>query len=156
VVAGTEQHVWHWLHRTHPEIVDPAPKGSDVPTKARLRRATLEAWMAARPSRDDLIADLERAGLACSPIETLQDALRGPFGRERGVVARVDDRRGGERDVVDTPYRFSRTPSGVRGPAPTRGEHNRAILAELLGLGEARIAALEAAGVLQTGTPDEL
>ena len=43
----------------------------------------------------------------------------------------------------------------MRGPAPTRGEHNREVLEELLGLDSERIARLERAGVLLSGSKDE-
>jgi CoA:oxalate CoA-transferase len=154
-VAGAPQHIWHCLRRTYDDLADPAPGEKDVPTKARLRREVMEQWMAERESRQALIEALERAGIACSPVETLQDALRGPFGRERGVVAEVDDRRGGTRDVVNMPYRFSRNTSEVGGSAPRRGEHNGEVLRELLGLGEEEIRDLTDRGILEAAAADE-
>jgi succinate--hydroxymethylglutarate CoA-transferase len=66
----------------------------------------------------------------------------------RGTITRVDDRAGGERPVVQSPYRFSASESGVRGPAPHRGEHNAQVLSEWLGLSGDRIGALDEAGIL--------
>jgi crotonobetainyl-CoA:carnitine CoA-transferase CaiB-like acyl-CoA transferase len=51
------------------------------------------------------------------------------------------------------PYRFSDADSGVRGPAPRRGEHNHEVLAEWLGATDADLDALIAAGVLQQSEP---
>ena len=48
------------------------------------------------------------------------------------------------------PYRFSAATSDVRGPAPRRGEHNAAILADWLGAGADEIDALLDAGPLRT------
>jgi CoA:oxalate CoA-transferase len=146
-VAGARPHVWRVL-REHHRLTDPAPAGADVPTKARLRSEALEAWMAAQPSREALVAALEAAGLACSPVERLRDALTGDLAQERELLAFVDDRRGGTRPVVRSPWRFSRSRAAVRGPAPRRGEHNASVLGERLGLDDARVAALETAGVL--------
>ena len=145
-VAGAAAHVWRLLHERH-AIADPTPAGADLETKARLRWEAIEAWMAARPDPDAVIAGAEAAGLACARVATLREALTGPLAEERGLLTWLDDRRGGERAVVRAPYRFSASGTAVRGPAPKRGEHNDEILSGL-GYDEARIAALRAEGIL--------
>jgi CoA:oxalate CoA-transferase len=147
VVAGPPQFVWAALSRAF-GLEDPAPPGADVPTKARLRHAALEAWMAAQPGRDALLRRLEAARVACAPVVSLREALTGPFARERELLMTVDDRRGGTRPVVRLPYRFTTSPVGPARPAPRRGEHNAEILREVLGYDADRIEALQAAGVL--------
>ena len=154
VVAGPLQHVWAVARKAF-GLADPAPPGSDVPTKARLRHAALEEWMRTRDGRDAVIAALEAAGLACAPVNTLREALTGPFARERGLLVSVDDRRGGTRQVVRSPWRFSHSDSHVRGPAPRQGEHNDKVLAARLGLSAERLASLREAGVLQTGSVED-
>jgi crotonobetainyl-CoA:carnitine CoA-transferase CaiB-like acyl-CoA transferase len=146
-VAGARPHVWRLLRERH-ALADPAPEGADVPSKARLRNEAIERWMAAQPSRTALVAAVEAAGLACSPVTPLREALTGELARERALLAEVDDRRGGRRRVVRSPWRFSRSKVEVRGPAPRRGEHTADVLRELLGYDAARIEALRAAGVL--------
>lgn len=155
VVAGPPQFVWLQLTQTFREISDPAPAGSDLSTKARLRHAGIEAWMAGQRDCDALIRRLEEAGLSCAPVQTLREALTGPFARERELLTDVDDRRGGTRPIVRLPYRFSHSAMGTLTPAPRRGEHNREILAEVLGLKEERIRELESSGVLLAESPDE-
>ena len=61
----------------------------------------------------------------------------------------IDDRAGGTRPITQSPYRFSAARSGVRGPAPHRGEHNAQVLAQWLDKSAEQVSALEAAGVLQ-------
>lgn len=151
-VAGARPHVWRRLRERH-ALADPAPPGSDVPTKARLRTEALERWMAAQPSGEALVAAVEAAGLACALVTPLREALTGPLARERGLLAVVDDRRGGTRPLVRSPWRFAGTPAEVRGPAPRRGEHNDEVLREL-GYDDARIDALRAAGVLASESPE--
>jgi crotonobetainyl-CoA:carnitine CoA-transferase CaiB-like acyl-CoA transferase len=56
---------------------------------------------------------------------------------------------------VQPAARFSRSENCVRGPAPRRGEHNREVLREVLGWDDARIDALQRAGVLLESGPDE-
>ena len=128
---------------------DPAPKGVDLETKARLRHDALEAWMQAQPDRDTLLAKLADAGIACAPVTSMHAALTGPIARERDLLVAVDDRRGGTRSVVRPPARFSVSSNRVRGPAPRLGEHITSVLADLLGYDADRVAALEASGVLR-------
>jgi len=148
VVAGPPQWVWAEVSRAF-GLEDPAPPDADVPTKARLRHAAIERWMASRPGREALLAELARARIPAAPVVSLREALEGPLARERGLLQAVDDRRGGTRPVVRLPYRFSQAPVGARRPAPLRGEHNAEVLREVLGYDAARIAALAEAGVLQ-------
>jgi CoA:oxalate CoA-transferase len=147
VVAGPPQHVWAELSRSV-GLRDPAPPDADVAVKARLRHAAIERWMAAQESREALVATLDRARIPCAPVVTLREALEGPFARERELLVRVDDRRGGTRPLPRLPYRFSASEARARRPAPRRGEHNAEVLREVVGLDAARIAELEAAGVL--------
>jgi CoA:oxalate CoA-transferase len=147
-VAGPPQHVWAVIARAF-ALADPAPADADVPTKARLRHAAIERWMAAQPGREALLAQLAAAKIPAAPVVSLREALEGPFAQERGLLERVDDRRGGTRPVVRLPYRFSDATVAARRPAPRRGEHNAEVLREVLGYDDARIAALEGAGVLQ-------
>jgi len=153
-VAGREPHVWMRLRQRWPELGDPAPADADVATKARRRRAAIEAWMAAAASCEALVERIEAAGLACAAVISLREAATGPLARERGILVEVDDRRGGVRPVVRSPYRFADSTCAVRGPAPRRGEHNAEVLGELLGLGAEQLRALAASGVLDAAPPD--
>jgi crotonobetainyl-CoA:carnitine CoA-transferase CaiB-like acyl-CoA transferase len=80
------------------------------------------------------------------PAATLREQ---PTLVHRGSFAQVDDRAGGVRPVAQPPYRFSSAASGIRGPAPHRGEHNGEVLGEWLGLTTDEVADLAGAGVLQ-------
>ena len=48
------------------------------------------------------------------------------------------------------PWKFSGTPGKIRSAAPKLGEHNRAVLADMLGMSEDRVGALEESGVIGT------
>ena len=153
--AGPEHYVWLLVRDAHGEPDDPAPRDADRATKTRLRRAALEAWMDAQPDREVLLERLATAGIASAPVSGLREALTSPFAKERGLLVEVDDRRGGARAVVRSPARFERSPAGIRGPAPRRGEHNAEVLRSVLGYDEARIRALREAGVLSEADPEE-
>ncbi|MEN8182438.1 MAG: CoA transferase [Myxococcota bacterium] len=155
-IAGPPQYIWARMKEAFPEIQDPTPPGADLPTKARLRHETLEAWMSAQPGREALIRRLEEKNLPCAAVRSLREALEGEFARERELLLPVDDRRGGTRRVTRLPYRFSRSELRPVRSAPTRGEHNEEVLRELLGLDAERIRALRESGAILQGTPDEL
>ena len=146
-VAGPPQHVWAVISRAF-ALEDPAPPAAAVPSKARLRHAAIERWMAAQPGREALIERLTAAKIPCAAVVSLREALTGSFARERALLMDVEDRRGGTRPVVRLPYRFSETRVGAVRPAPRRGEHNDEVLREVLGYDPARIAALRAAQAL--------
>ena len=66
----------------------------------------------------------------------------------RQSIVDVADRAGGTRPVTQSPYRFSAAKSGVRGPAPHKGEHNRQVLQELLSLSDTQLMDLEKTEIL--------
>ncbi len=102
--------------------------------------------LAARAT-DEWVRALDAADVPAGPINDLAQVFDDPQVRHRGL--RVDvPRAGGDRvPVVASPIRLSRTP--VRHGAPPRlGEHTREVLVELLGMRDAEVDALRAAGVV--------
>jgi crotonobetainyl-CoA:carnitine CoA-transferase CaiB-like acyl-CoA transferase len=97
-----------------------------------------------------LTAALEKAKVAWGEIRTNQEVLAAPGVAERGVFTEIPDGAGGQRGVVQSPYRFSDAASGARGPAPHMGQHNHEILAEWLGMQPDAIAELADKEILRT------
>jgi crotonobetainyl-CoA:carnitine CoA-transferase CaiB-like acyl-CoA transferase len=93
--------------------------------------------------REPLLKRLEEADVPATPVNTVDQVMNDPQTAERGIVQRVTHPKLGEIPVVGTPLKFSRMSPGVRRPAPLRGEHTDAILADL-GYTPAEIAALRA------------
>ncbi|HEY90773.1 MAG TPA: CoA transferase, partial [Dehalococcoidia bacterium] len=60
----------------------------------------------------------------------------------RGMIAEVRHPEAGAFKVVNTPFKFSRTPVHVEKASPDLGEHNREVLGGLLGMTEEEIEAL--------------
>ena len=77
----------------------------------------------------------------------LRESLEHPQIRARGLVVDVADAAGGIQRQLAPPIRFSRTPGGVRTPAPALGEHTDAVLGEI-GFEAADCARLRALGVI--------
>jgi CoA:oxalate CoA-transferase len=144
MVAGVLQNTWKVLSSVH-GIADPTPPGADLPIKIACRQQALAEWFSGFGERGDLIAAVEKAGLAWADVRTAEEA----FADRPEASVEVDDRGGGTRRVVQSPYRFSGAVSGVRGGAPRMGEHNGDVLAEWLGWDAARIADLHRAGILR-------
>ncbi len=147
VLAGDFRWVWQRLHATH-GLQDTTPRGASIEVKAAHRHAVVGAFLGRFEDRAELLRALSDAELAFGEVKHTKDALRSPALRARGAIARVDDRGGGTREVIQSPYRFSDADSGVRSGAPHRGEHNREVLRQWLTAGDAELDALEAAGVL--------
>jgi CoA:oxalate CoA-transferase len=73
---------------------------------------------------------------------------------ERSATVHVDDRNGGTVRIPNAPWKFSGAPDvGVNGIPKYRGEDNREVLAELLGLDSDALEQLEADGVLSSRLP---
>ncbi|MGE8603209.1 CaiB/BaiF CoA transferase family protein [Bordetella trematum] len=103
-----------------------------------MSRRTVQQWL-------DL---LKPAGVACSAIHTLDQALAHPQVAARGILVESQHPVLGEVRSVGLPVRFSRQPRQARRPAPLLGEHSRAVLAES-GFSTEEITALLAQGIIE-------
>jgi len=147
MIAGDFRFVWRQLHTVH-GVADPTPAGAGLEDKIRCRRRAVAGWIASFTDRAGLVAALDAAGIAWGDVPDSDAVFAGPLVAARAMAAEIDDRGGGRRRVVQSPYRFSAAASGVRGGAPRRGEHNADVLRDWLEAADDEIAALEAAGVL--------
>jgi crotonobetainyl-CoA:carnitine CoA-transferase CaiB-like acyl-CoA transferase len=113
-------------------LIDPTPAGASLDEKIQLRRRAFGEFLASFPDMGALAAVLDRANIAWGQVLTTHQAVCSETARFRGSVAHTDDRAGGVRKVIQSPYRFSGASSGLRGPAPYRGEHNAEVLRDWL------------------------
>ena len=106
----------------------------------------LSAWTRSLDS-SEVLARLEEADVPAGPIYSVADIMEDPHYRAREMFHRVDA--GGEPLVLPAMSpRLGVTPGGTEWSGPELGAHNREILEERLGLGEAEIEALRGKGVL--------
>jgi CoA:oxalate CoA-transferase len=146
LVSGEPRYIWRTL-RDGAGLRDPDP-GAPADIRIAARTDLVRGWFAGFTDRSQLIAELERLGLAWADVRGPGTVLESPTAVARGVAAQVDDRVGGTRAVIRMPYRFSAAASEPRGGAAYVGEHNAGVLAEWLGLDGQEVADLVASGVL--------
>ena len=148
LISADFRYLWHLL-TGQMGVNDPTTKDTPLPEKIRMRReivgeylANLDDWAAV----EEAMAKMNLAwGRVRDPV-TLQQQ---PTVAARNAITEVDDRVGGTRPITQSPYRFSGARSGVRGPAPHRGEHNSAVLEDWLNKSSAEISQLHSDQVLQ-------
>ena len=114
------------------------------------RRGELDALMAAwcRPLRaDEVVEKLTAIGLAVTRVNTFAEASRHPHVAARDMLQPTLLSDGSEVPLTGPAAKFSRTPTAIREAAPTLGQHNAGIYAEL-GYDAAALARLREAGVI--------
>lgn len=78
------------------------------------------------------IADLERAGVPCGPINNLEQVFADPQVQARGLKIRMEHPLSGELELVANPIRLSRTPVSYRLPPPMLDQHGSEVMREWL------------------------
>src|SRR5207302_9553398 len=107
----------------------------------------LSAW-AADQDVADVVERLVEAGV---PAVEAWDPRRESFHPQiqaRGLYEDIAHPVVGVQPCIGLPVRWSGIDRWVRTPAPTLGQHNREVLSRLLGLTDAQLDELEAAGVI--------
>jgi crotonobetainyl-CoA:carnitine CoA-transferase CaiB-like acyl-CoA transferase len=148
LVSGDFRYVWRLLV-SRLGVAEPATPEMDLPAKIAARRAAVAAYLQTLRSWEAVEAAFAKMNVAWGEVRPAARVAEQPTLIHRKSIARVDDRAGGTRPVAQSPYRFSNAASGIRGPAPHRGEHNAEVLAEWLGLSSEEVGELATAGVLQ-------
>ncbi|MAO72486.1 MAG: CoA transferase [Acidimicrobiaceae bacterium] len=116
----------------------------------------IEIWMSSFESDEDVVAVLEQHRVPCGPVvEPVKLVETHPHFLERGTVREVIDPLAGSMLIPGFPLRFSDAPDLPDLTAAEVGEHNSAVLNDLLGMNSDAVAALEEDGVLYRRPPRE-
>ena len=105
----------------------------------------------------ELMHLLQANGIAAGPVLNGKEIHFDPHYRSRNFLERVEyppERGIGPRILMGRPYRLSRTPLAIRGPAPTFGQDNIALLEALLGNPPGQVAAWADQAVITTVPTD--
>jgi crotonobetainyl-CoA:carnitine CoA-transferase CaiB-like acyl-CoA transferase len=111
--------------------------------------ARLREHFAERP-REAAVAELVAAGIPAAAVLDPRAAHLHPQLAARGFFEEVVHPEVGTHATPAVPFRYDSVQRWIRRPAPTLGQHSREVLAELLGLSDGELDALEAARVIGT------
>jgi formyl-CoA transferase len=95
----------------------------------------------------EVVERLNRAGIPCGPIYTIDQTFADPQVRHLGIAQDVDSPALGSIKLVGQPFTLSRTPSRLVKSAPEYGEHTDEILTEF-GYSSEDIARFRQAGTI--------
>jgi len=98
---------------------------------------------------DEWVEVIDRAGVPCGPINTIDKVLAEPQVNARKMIATVEDKQAGQIKIAGNPIKMScLEDSTFRGPAPEIGEHNTDVFTRMLGLSKEEVNALKQHGVV--------
>lgn len=97
----------------------------------------------ATKTMDEWLEILDKAGVPCGPIYTIDRIFSDPQVLARNMLVEVDHPKCGKIKVTGVPIKFSKTPGEIKSPPPTLGQHNEEILKEL-GFGDSDIEKFKA------------
>ena len=109
--------------------------------------AAIGAWSAAF-ARDELVTRLRGAGLAATPVLSLEEQREHPQFAARGMRHPIQIPVYGADSVFCAPWRFTGFAPQVSTCGPTTGQHNDQVFRELLGLSPDEISELKQSGVI--------
>jgi formyl-CoA transferase len=150
-VAATGDSVWEKFCKatgatellTNPDFATPVAR-----TKNRAAVRQRIADIIKRNTNDHWVELLNKAGVPCGPINTIDKTFADPQVRHLGIATPVDHPKHGPQKVVGQPIHLSRYPQPAKlVHTPEAGEHTEEIL-KGLGYDDAQIAALRAKGAV--------
>ncbi len=109
-------------------------------------RSVLEAWLATR-DHNTAAEILQAAGVPAAPVMANWEIVTDNHLNDRGYFVSVRHPRAGTSSFPGFAWRFEKTPATIARHAPMFAEHNHEVFTKLLGMSEAEIASLYAAGV---------
>ncbi len=132
------------------------PRFTDVPSRRQNFAALLAAmqeWASGYPDPLSFEERCSESGLAVGVLRSVRELAESDWAEARGAVVRIDDRLGGTLRVPNSPWHFRGATTGVRGEPRYRGEDNRTVLSELLGLDSSHLDDLEARSIISSRLP---
>jgi len=94
------------------------------------------------------LTELASMEIPCGPVNTIPEVARDPQVQARNMIIDVEHPAAGKFKVVNSPFKFSRTPGQPTAASPELGEHTAAVLSAWLGMSEAQINNLREKGII--------
>ncbi len=132
-----------------PDLADD-PRFATNPKRVENRNIlvpVLERLIAARPL-DWWVNELEKAGIAGGPINTIDRVFANPQLQHRQMAIELPLADGTTAPAVGSPLKLSATPVEYKTAAPALGEQTKDVLRRLVDLDDAALAALKTNGVI--------
>lgn len=156
LITGDFRFIWKGLNEQC-GVADPTPAGATLEEKITHRLGAAEHFFTeVCRTREEVIAVFDKLNFAWGDARDSASLPQSPTVQHRQSIAQVDDRGGGTRPVVQSPYRFSAARSGIRGGTAHKGEHNAAVLQDWLDLDADGLAGLLASPALHRDDVQEL
>jgi len=119
----------------------------DVDKQKEIYQAFSEVFV--NRDREEWVKLLDDADISVGPVYDFEEIFSDPHFKHRKVLTEVQHPKLGKIKVLNTPFRFSETPAGVRASPPLWGEHTREVLRDMLGYKKAQIDHLLNEGVIE-------
>ena len=132
-----------------PRFADVRTRMSNFPELVAIFRE----WALTVPDAATLERRCDEQSLAMGALRSVRELAESDWAAARGAIVEVDDRGGGSVRVPNAPWHFTNGRVGTSGYPRYRGEDNREVLGELLGLDDAALDHLEATGVISSRVP---
>ena len=92
---------------------------------------------------------LDNAGIPCAPINNLSQIVEDPhIAVAREMFVDIEHPVAGKTKLTGSHIKLSETPTSLRTPSPSLGQHNEEVYGAYLGLSPDEIAALKQEGAL--------
>ncbi|MFC1873048.1 CaiB/BaiF CoA transferase family protein, partial [Chloroflexota bacterium] len=96
----------------------------------------------------EIVIMFNDAGVPCSPVNTIPQAVDDPQIKHREMLVELDHPGIGTIPIPGIPFKLSLTPGLVRTARPFLGEHNNDVYQSLLGYDKAKIDRLKKQGII--------
>ncbi|MGD0795454.1 MAG: CaiB/BaiF CoA-transferase family protein [Dehalococcoidales bacterium] len=94
------------------------------------------------------LEELDKAGIPCGPVNNIAQVAADPQITARDMIVNIHHPEAGDFKVVNSPFKFSRTPCKADGFSPELGENTREVLQGLLKMSPEEIKRLKDTGAI--------
>jgi crotonobetainyl-CoA:carnitine CoA-transferase CaiB-like acyl-CoA transferase len=110
-------------------------------------------WAKTVPTTDEIEARLAKNQLACGRLRSVRELAETDWAESRGAIVNIDNRGTGTLRIPNSPWHFSGSDTSTRGVAQYRGEDNRDVFSNIVGLDNETIATYERENILLSRGP---
>jgi crotonobetainyl-CoA:carnitine CoA-transferase CaiB-like acyl-CoA transferase len=149
-VAASGEGMWAGLCKAigrEDMLSSPDFKGGKKRAENRAKLNSILNESLSKKTGDEWIEILNKAGIPCGPIYTIDQVFADPQVKHLGIAATVEHPKLGRKQILANAATLSRTPARVATPTPEIGEHTDEVLKEL-NYNAAEIAKLREGGVV--------